>query len=134
MFDVNLSFSGLFAGCFGRSQKEEQVIDDYHLLKQALKKANYDTKIQLLLAKITNGKYHSSLLYKFIDENTMRITHLYGQIDNQLTNTFTTRNQPIMDGNGIVQILCVRSERMEAIEIPCELLDLLSDVVLNEKD
>jgi hypothetical protein len=134
MFEINLNFANIFNGCFGRSQKEEPP-SDYTQLKQALKThIDRETKLQLILAKISNGRYHSSLLYHMTSENTMKITSIYGNLDVKKDNTLATRNIPILNDTNIVSVLCIRSEKLKPIEVNQELFELLSETVLNEKD
>ncbi len=128
MFDVVLNFAGIFSGCFGRTNDSSS---DFHQLKMALNKADTKTKIQLLLARITNGKYHSSFLFNFTSENSFIITDYYGEEQHQVDSQLLCRNIPIMDRNKVISVLCIRSEKLKKIKIQQELIDLLIEVVIN---
>ena len=129
MMDINISFADIFRGCFARSRNNEPK-DRLHSFKMALKKSDKpQTQIKMLLGKITNGKYHSSFLFKFTSENTFEITDFYGDADFQTDTELLCKNIPIMDMNQVVWVLCVRSEKMKPIAIQEELVDLLTDII-----
>lgn len=133
MFDINISLGGLFSGCFP-CNKEQEIIDDYAQLKLSLKRVDEKTKIQMILAKITNGKHHSSFLFHFTSERTFEITDFYGQEQHQVDSELLCRNIPLMDRNQVVSVLCVRSEKLgDNIKVPEELIQLLTDIVVKQK-
>ncbi len=128
MFDVVINLTGIFSGCFGGTNSNS----DLRQLKQALHKSDKKTQIQLLLARITNGKYHSSFLFNFTSENSFIITDFYGEEQHQVDSQLLCRNVPIMEHNKVVSVLCIRSEKLKKIIIQQELIDLLTQVVISD--
>ncbi len=129
MFDIVLNFAGIFGNCFGSNRNYN---DNLSQLKKALFRADKKTKIQLLLAKITDHKFHSCFLFQFTSETTFNITDFYGEEQHQVDSQLLCRNVPIMFHNKIVSVLCVRSKKLKKITVRQELIDLLTQVVISD--
>ena len=132
MINININFANIFRGCFNFHNNKK--INDLHQLKLAMRRVDNKTKIQMILAKITNGKHHSSFLFHFINDNTFEITDFFGEELHQIDSQLLCRNIPLMNHNSVVSVLCVRSENLKkSIQVSEELIQLLTDIVVKEK-
>lgn len=130
MFDFTFNLGEIFTGCFRpKIEEDDNQEDEFHGLRIALKKADRETALSLILAKITNGKNHSSYIYKFITETTVEILSSYGNEQCSANSFFSCRYYQLLDNNEILGILCVRSEKMEKIIVPEILIEMLTEAI-----
>ena len=132
MLDINISLSNLFSGCFGKRRKSNVIRDGNQALRKALNDTtNPKQKIQIILQKITNGKYDSSFVFQIKSTNEFTIICSYGKRNNEFITTHLCLNTPIFIDGTLKFILCIRSDLNcgGEIEIQDEHLDLLANVL-----
>ena len=73
---LNISFEGLFKGCF-QWKKQTSLQNFTNTLNNVLRN---ETKINMILEKICNGKFDLVLLYKVENRNRI-LTNYYGDYE-----------------------------------------------------
>lgn len=126
----NFSFASLFAGCGGeRKDKDppakDQCPDDLNFLKTLNSIDNVETKIEMLLQKITNGKHTLSILWKAAADNNHTLYKFFGNLELTETRHYRLCSIPLYFGNQAQYHLTIMDETDQQVEYGKQYIEML---------
>lgn len=126
LFNLNFNFN--FKNCF-KSNNNKQDNNLSNFMKTLNTIQNKEIKIEMLLQKITNGKFDLSILYKTDENNLFNLRYFYGNLNIEKTTYYNLLSTPIFINGKLEWFLMVMNIKKSKIVVNEELIEILRGVL-----
>lgn len=127
MLDINISFANLFAGCFSKKPRNN-TNDDIEIIRRVIKNMPNKQKMDYVLGRIKNGKYHVVFLNR-LNKTTHKNYSTVGTYNVLIVNTFYSVIIPIIIDDVLSFSLVLCSHEKLTLKYDHSLVDLLTEIL-----